>query len=995
MNVIFLNGVLVAFLSSALGTLASAQELNPLERALPCKNAGEQAEAKINSTTNAEVYKAILSDLRSRVNNFIAQTGETEESSLHCLNYYGASLLHLGEYGGAVQVYRRSTNIARTTFGSDDDSTLTLQGNLAVALLHVGSLDEAAQIQQDTLVHREVLEGTPKQHKLAITLLNLAMIESARGEITKARALADHGWKLAQASISTDDPRWSTVLDNYAMVLDQSGSRSQAQEFFEKALSERLKNNDQEGAVESLASLAASYYDMGRVEESDERYREAYRLSKAVFPPLHPTLGQIDRSWCRVLSSIGKLEESLARCDEALRIQTAHGEEAKLQTYLTEVNRGVTLGEMERYPAAIESLKDALTGLEKNFQSQTLETLEATRSLGIVLIGAGRIAEGATLLSDTLKGQTAALGEMHPDVLQTQGNYGVVLAMEGKFSDSEAVLTDYAKKSDVIRSLYGRDERATQGVFSRYAPTRMFLAKVLINEGRCQEAFNWIEETKARSLRDQIREHAVFGGANDQDKELFTALNEARNRLYIERAQSAGNGAKETTVDARLRAVDEQIGQLIDKERTREETLEVLTKASVAVRERVKEPKTIAAAFGLVEQEILIVSYGPNSNFQCTSLGNWSGLNETLWATHVLEANPQGMAGVLAGNDIVPPSRIVRTGVRSFEVISRAAPIPEGSAVENSAGDILGDVGGELLGWLLSRSAANNRLILSPDGLLGIVAMDALLVKGRPVVSRYTISQVDSFVPAAHSPKGKVAAQKPEIMMVAFGDPVYGAKAQAQTVTAAVSKARLVLRGAYDQAADWPPLPASGPELRALVDLYHMRSGKTVFARDLATAQNLEALNSDGTLMRTRFLVFSAHAFADLSDPELSSVVLSVPPGGNQRDAYFTAIEVGSLRLNSDLVFFSACETGFGQVITGEGVLSLASAALGAGAHATVHTLWSVPDTTSAAFTKRFFVALRNGRSPEQALTETKRAFLQDKEHAMPVYWAPYVLVQR
>jgi tetratricopeptide (TPR) repeat protein len=992
---------LYVFIAISLGPLlsaqAAAQELNPLERALPCKTAGEQAEAKINNTTNADTYKTALSDLRSSVDSFVARTGETDESSLHCLNFYGGTLLHLGEYGSSADVYRRAVKLARAPIGPDDDSTLTLQGNLAVALLHVGALDEAAQLQQDTLKHREVLSGTPKQHKLAITIFNLAMIQSARGEIATAKALADRGWAMAQLSISTEDPRWSTVLDNYAMVLDQSGSRSQAQEFYERALAERLKRGDREAAVESLSSLAASFYDMGRFEEADARYREAYRLAKEAFPPLHPTVGEIARSWCRVLSSVNtELEESLARCDEALRIQSAHAEDGKLQMYLTEVNRGATLGEMERYPEAIQSLQDALYELQKNFPSYVLEIIDATRSLGIVFIGAGRIPEGATLLANALEKQTSTLGAMHPDVLETQGNYGVALAMEGKFQESEAILADYAKKSDVLRELYGRDERATQGVFSRYASTRTFLAKILINEGRCREAFDWIEETKARSLRDQIREHALFGGADEQDRELFSSLNEARKRLYIERARSAGDGAKETAVDARLRAVNAQIGQLIDKAHIRQNTAGGQVQASSAVRERFKGTNTVAVAFGLVEQEVLVASYKANSDFQCKSLGDWPGLYETLWTTHVLQANPQGMAGVLAGSDSVPASRIVRTGFRSFQTISRAAPIPAVATIENSADNILGSVGEQLFGWLLTKAGASNRLVLSPDGMLGIVSMDALLMNGQPLVSRYSISQVDSFVPAGHSANENADAQKsPPISMVAFGDPVYGANTSPQTIKTAVRKARLLLRGNYEQTAEWPILPASGPELRALADLYHMTPGKTVFARDLATVKNLEALNADGTLMRTRFLVFSAHGFADVSDPELSSIVLSAPQGGSARDAYFTAIEIGSLRLNSDLVFFSACETGFGQVITGEGVLSLSSAALAAGARATVHTLWSVPDATSAAFTKKFFTALRGGQSPEQAITETKRAFLRDKEHSLPAYWAPYVLVQR
>jgi len=81
-------------------------------------------------------------------------------------------------------------------------------------------------------------------------------------------------------------------------------------------------------------------------------------------------------------------------------------------------------------------------------------------------------------------------------------------------------------------------------------------------------------------------------------------------------------------------------------------------------------------------------------------------------------------------------------------------------------------------------------------------------------------------------------------------------------------------------------------------------------------------------------------------------------------------------------------------VVSGEGVLSLSSAALVAGAHATVHTLWRVVDSASAQFTKRFFTELQKGTPPAEALTRTKRAFARDPRLASPAYWAPYILVQ-
>ena len=984
------SGLAFVFICSCLCQETVRQEPNAREMAAPCKLAGQQAEEVVNGATTTEAYLTALTRLRATADTFIAKTGETEEASLHCLNYYGAALISLGELAQASRVYRRALNVAKMNFEPGDDSILTLQGNLAIVLFRIDGLDEADRLLKDTLAHRESLAGTPKAHKLAITLLNLAMVESALGQIVEARSFASRGFTLAQKSIPSADQRWGTILHEYAMVLDQGGARSEGQKFFEQSLAVSLKNGDSGVALDTLASLAASFYDAGRVEEADQRYKEAYDLAGRTLYPLHPVRAQIARSWCRVLSSENKLDESLSKCDEAIQILSAHGEESRVQVYLSQVNRGVTLGLLNRKSDAISTLSAAVHDLGESVPPSSPELQEGIRSLGLVLVDAGRGEEGVALLSDSLRAQRALFGDLHPDVLLTQGNYGVALAMQGKLPEAEAVLTDYATKADTVRGLYGQDARTTRGVFSRFASTRMFLAKLLVGEGRCQVAFDWMEDTKARSLRDQIRDRVSIDAATAENRELFESLEQARTRLYTERAQSIGDGAKQTEIDVRLRSIDERIGNLVDTARSRQvATARPETPSAAILRTGIPADTTIAA-FGLAEDEVVVVSYRAGSGFQCTSLGQWKGLNETIWATRALQSAPGGMTGLLAGTTSTPASRVLRTGSRSFALIPRSSPIPQDATAVGSADELLGTVGQELMGWLVKKAGTTSRLVLSPDGLLNLVAFDALSVDGGLLVYRFSISEVDSFA-APLSNDTHQFLSKNQRTMIALGDAIYSSPGVASSTSVSAEKASLTIRGDADETANWPPLPASAVELRTLSSLFKLVPGRTVFTREAANAQTVRTLNKDGSLAKARYLIFSAHAFADVTDPELSSIVLSVPLAGKQRDAYVTATDIAALKLNSDLVFFSACETGFGQVVSGEGVLSLASAALVAGSRSTIDTLWSVVDQSSAEFTKRFFTDVRNGIPPEQALTRTKRAFAP---HVSPAYWAPYVLVR-
>jgi CHAT domain-containing protein len=89
----------------------------------------------------------------------------------------------------------------------------------------------------------------------------------------------------------------------------------------------------------------------------------------------------------------------------------------------------------------------------------------------------------------------------------------------------------------------------------------------------------------------------------------------------------------------------------------------------------------------------------------------------------------------------------------------------------------------------------------------------------------------------------------------------------------------------------------------------------------------------------------------------------------------------------------SACETGLGEIIGGEGVMGLPYALYVAGNKNTILTLWSISDEVTAAFITSFFAKLKAGMGQVEALTATKRAFLnKGGRYANPVYWAAFVL---
>jgi len=113
-------------------------------------------------------------------------------------------------------------------------------------------------------------------------------------------------------------------------------------------------------------------------------------------------------------------------------------------------------------------------------------------------------------------------------------------------------------------------------------------------------------------------------------------------------------------------------------------------------------------------------------------------------------------------------------------------------------------------------------------------------------------------------------------------------------------------------------------------------------------------------------------------------------------DSTLLADDIYNSSLNTDLVVLSACETGHGKFIEGEGVMSLARAFRYIGCPSLTASLWSVDDKSTADIMIDFYKNLNALQTQDQALTNSKRTYLQQLntyEKAHPFYWAGFVHV--
>jgi CHAT domain-containing protein len=388
--------------------------------------------------------------------------------------------------------------------------------------------------------------------------------------------------------------------------------------------------------------------------------------------------------------------------------------------------------------------------------------------------------------------------------------------------------------------------------------------------------------------------------------------------------------------------------------------------------------------------------------------------------------------------DIDKAARRFRTAVSEQFPVADSAGTQAGSASKSSTGspsDAGQDAPRQLSHMLLGPVAAQlgaKRLIIVADGALQYVPFAALPAPDRlteggqeslpPLIAEHEIVTLPSASTLAVL-RRQLAGRKPAPKTLAvLADPVFDPADERVKKDASQIKKQ---REPSESSSDSSPPGGGTQEGReaSLAELALTRSvQETGFGarglglerlkatRDEANAiislapaaSRLEALDfsankataSSPELSQYRIIHFATHGLLNSEHPELSGIVLSlVDEKGEAQDGFLRLNDIFNLNLPADLVVLSACQTGLGKDIKGEGLVGLTRGFMYAGAPRVVVSLWSVNDQATAELMKLFYQGmLKNGLRPVAALRAAQMEMWKEARWRAPYFWAAFVL---
>jgi CHAT domain-containing protein len=295
-----------------------------------------------------------------------------------------------------------------------------------------------------------------------------------------------------------------------------------------------------------------------------------------------------------------------------------------------------------------------------------------------------------------------------------------------------------------------------------------------------------------------------------------------------------------------------------------------------------------------------------------------------------------------------------------------------------------------LFGRLSRQIERDPRLIIVPDGPLHYLPFEALIHSGRYLVEDHEISYNPSASMLVQRQDSKGDAENVDRMeLLAFGDPIFSSELKASVRKKHKSAPIDVIRSSRaSHGFQMPPLPRTRDEVQYIASLFPPDRTQLYLGKD-STEDAVKRVS----LRRYRRLHFATHSLVDETSPSRSAVVLTLDTDPEE-DGFLEVNEISELDLDCDLVVLSACQTGRGRLLSGEGVVGLTRAFLYAGARSVVVSLWSVSDISTGHLMKSFYQRLAGNFGNAAALRLAKLQMLQGPaETRHPYYWAPFIVV--
>jgi CHAT domain-containing protein/Tfp pilus assembly protein PilF len=761
-----------------------------------------------------------------------------------------------------------------------------------------------------------------------------------------------------------------TNLSNVSITRSIRGDNARAEELGRRALAMREKLGPESlDVAKSLNNLGQIAVYRGDLSGAEDYYRRALAIQERLAPGTY--------ALARILTNLGVVADQrgdLGRAEEwfgrALPIIENLGPESMILAET--LNHLGTLAEKRGDLAKAEDhYRRALAMCQKLIPGSSDIAIPLS-SLAVVALRRGQLAAAQELYQRALRIREKLVPGSFDEAESLHG-LGLVQRQMGRAADASVLLLRALDALETQKTKLGGREEVRSSFAAKYAIYYHDGIEVLVELGQSANALHVLERSRARSLLALLAERDLRFKADlpvdlTRERKLIDAEYD-RVQAQIGKLSTAGNEAEIERLHSRLRELREKqeaIGARIRETSPRLGSLQY------------PRPLDLADVRQALDAGTLFLTYSV-------------GKERTI----LFAVEPAGVPGPGVSVFSLPVGeQALREKVEAFRrAVERPRGVPR-EALHAHASELYS----LLIGPAASLVATSERLLLSPDGPLHSLPFAALVrseARTPNAAAPYLIEWKPLHVVASATVFAEIKKARREASgiadrIVAFGDPVYPSPSKKQPEPIGDSE----VRSAVARGFALTPLPSTRGEVE---DITRMFPGQAI--RYLGREATEERAKSVGR--EARYLHFACHGTLDERFPMNSGLALTIPetPAEGQDNGLLQAWEIfDQVRIDADLVTLSACKTGLGKEMGGEGLFSLNRAFHYAGARSVLSTLWAVSDRSTPLLMKRFYGYLKAGMSRDEALRAAQTDLIRTRRKGAgpdlshPFRWAAFQL---
>jgi len=945
-------------------------------------------------------------------------------------NEIGKIMLTKRQYDSAISLFTENINQSKEKLEENNEYLANFQDNLGLTLFFQGKYDDALTYHDKALAVRIVL-GQKNNIFTSNIYNNIGNVYTAKGEFDIALDYYQKSLKIRKAILGNNHPETATSYNNIGLIYKEQREYDKAIEYHKKAISiqKAIFGENFPELATGYQGIGTVYKTKGELDLAMEYFMKALSIRKKRFGDNHPLVAKDLINIGNVYIDKNDNDNAVDVFQKALRIQLKTLSKTHPDLAITYNNIGNIYSNNEEFDLALSFYLKAVDIKKANVGEEHPEIADFYNNIGNIYLEKGDYEQALSYQEQALMLKELFFGPTHPATTLQYLNIGNIYY---KQSEYDKALDNFQKsivanvknfkitEGDVVKNPEIKNYYDIVKLLgSLRGKAKSFAGKYTKNEltQELEYAFNTYKKIDkiidvirrtTTSKKDKIEFGKVSSAIYDQAVDVCFKLNKLKNKekgqFYLEEAfyfseknkagvlleAIAGSDAKKFAgiPDNALKKEKDLNNKIANLEKKLAEEYD--PDKAAAIQNKMfnfkREYNNLVVGFEKKYPKYYEMKYANKyvniSQIQ-SILDNQTAIRSYLLGDSLIYI-------FTISKDEIFLDKSIKTDEFDFQIFAIRKQMTSGSIADIKQFMIDANT---LHTTLFPKPLVENikRLIIIPDGNLGLIPFEALLTKKADYkfneFSKYPFLIKDYEISYQYSANLYYKIYN----KILESEKLWTSESWLGVAPVFKDTKNLVINDANITA-----LPGSETEINTI---------KTNFTKKGYKADSKLFVEANETFMKStalknyKYLHIATHGFVNSDKPELSGIIMT-DKHDKTSDGVLYSGEIYNLNLNSDLVVLSACETGLGKVSEGEGIIGLSRALLYAGTNNIVVSLWKVADNSTSQLMVDLYSNMIKGFKNKNktflysnSLREAKLKMINNEKFGHPFFWSPFILI--